>query len=257
MYDGLTRRATCSRTGQPDVHRRFIIQNKGTRAHTHRELIQKWLWEPNKGSSLELRFIIQRGRLRIQRGHERPHTRHRELIRKWLWEPLRGAPWNISRCLGVGLYKIFVCIFRDCALVDSIIGTKHLLYFAPLYFAHTLYRAMYGSPSTPVLCARHHTTLVMAISCKGKLGGGVDAATLVAALGAGPPPPECRWGPAAPTVGGQRHAVCLSLMIAVWMALASKATAALENTSKQLTVTSGGRCRFITSTPENANAWVN
>jgi len=26
------------------------------------------------------------------------------------------------------------------------------------------------------------------------LGGAVDAATLVAALGAGPPPPECRWG---------------------------------------------------------------
>jgi len=26
------------------------------------------------------------------------------------------------------------------------------------------------------------------------LGGGVDTATLVAALGAGPPPPECRWG---------------------------------------------------------------
>jgi len=26
------------------------------------------------------------------------------------------------------------------------------------------------------------------------LGGGVDAATLVAASGAGPPPPECRWG---------------------------------------------------------------
>jgi len=26
------------------------------------------------------------------------------------------------------------------------------------------------------------------------LGGGVDATTLVAALGAGPPPPECRWG---------------------------------------------------------------
>jgi len=25
------------------------------------------------------------------------------------------------------------------------------------------------------------------------LGGGVDAATLVVALGAGPPPPECRW----------------------------------------------------------------
>ena len=26
------------------------------------------------------------------------------------------------------------------------------------------------------------------------LGGGVDAATLAAALKAGPPPPECRWG---------------------------------------------------------------
>ena len=26
------------------------------------------------------------------------------------------------------------------------------------------------------------------------LGGGVDAANLVAALGAGPPPPECCWG---------------------------------------------------------------
>jgi len=26
------------------------------------------------------------------------------------------------------------------------------------------------------------------------LGGGVDAATLVAALGAGLPPPDCRWG---------------------------------------------------------------
>jgi len=39
------------------------------------------------------------------------------------------------------------------------------------------------------------------------LGGGVDAATLVAALGAGPPPPECSWGrrAAAPAVG---HAIC-------------------------------------------------
>jgi len=43
-----------------------VYNTKGTRAHTHRELIRKWLWEP-KGSSLE-------------------HT-HRELIRKWPWEP--------------------------------------------------------------------------------------------------------------------------------------------------------------------------
>jgi len=29
-----------------------VYNTKGTRAHTHRELIQKWLWEP-KGGSLE------------------------------------------------------------------------------------------------------------------------------------------------------------------------------------------------------------
>jgi len=29
-----------------------VCNTKGTRAHTHRELIRKWLWEP-KGSSLE------------------------------------------------------------------------------------------------------------------------------------------------------------------------------------------------------------
>jgi len=69
----------------------------------------------------------------------------------------------------VGLYKIFVCIFRDCALVTSSIATKHLLYFTPLYLAHKQYRAMYGSPSTPLLYVRHHTTLVMAILCKGQL----------------------------------------------------------------------------------------
>jgi len=29
-----------------------VYNTKGTRAHTHRELIRKWLWEP-MGSSLE------------------------------------------------------------------------------------------------------------------------------------------------------------------------------------------------------------
>jgi len=29
-----------------------VYTTKGTRAHTHRELIREWLWEP-KGSSLE------------------------------------------------------------------------------------------------------------------------------------------------------------------------------------------------------------
>ena len=30
----------------------MVYNTKGTRAHTHRELIRKWLWEP-EGSSLE------------------------------------------------------------------------------------------------------------------------------------------------------------------------------------------------------------
>jgi len=33
-------------------HSQTVYSTKGTRAHTHRELIRKWLWEP-KGSSLE------------------------------------------------------------------------------------------------------------------------------------------------------------------------------------------------------------
>ena len=53
------------------------------------------------------------------------------------------------RLLGVGLYKRFVCIFRDWAIANSTIGTKHLHDFAPLYFAHKQYRAMYGSLRTP------------------------------------------------------------------------------------------------------------
>jgi len=33
-------------------HSQTVYNTKGTRAHTHRELIRKWLWEP-KRSSLE------------------------------------------------------------------------------------------------------------------------------------------------------------------------------------------------------------
>jgi len=35
-----------------DCNSQTVYNTKGTRAHTHRELIRKWLWEP-KGSSLE------------------------------------------------------------------------------------------------------------------------------------------------------------------------------------------------------------
>ena len=62
---------------------------------------------------------------------------------------------------------ICVCYFRDCALVNSIIGTKHRLYCAPLYFSHTQYPACIHPP-TPLLCARHHTIYARAISCKGQ-----------------------------------------------------------------------------------------
>jgi len=36
----------------PDILSRTVYNAKGTRAHTHRELIPEWLWEP-KGNSLE------------------------------------------------------------------------------------------------------------------------------------------------------------------------------------------------------------
>ena len=36
----------------PPLFSQMVYNTKGTRAHTHRELIREWLWEP-KGSSLE------------------------------------------------------------------------------------------------------------------------------------------------------------------------------------------------------------
>jgi len=38
--------------GTPYLPSQTVYNTKGTRAHTHRELIRQWLWEP-KGSSLE------------------------------------------------------------------------------------------------------------------------------------------------------------------------------------------------------------
>ena len=57
--------------------------------------------------------------------------------------------------------------------------------------------------NTKGIQAHTHRELIRKWLCKPKgssleyilmPGGGVDAATLVAVLGAGPPPPECRWG---------------------------------------------------------------
>ena len=41
-------------------HRRFIIYTKSTRAHTHRELIREWRWEPTR-SSLGYIYVLGGG----------------------------------------------------------------------------------------------------------------------------------------------------------------------------------------------------
>jgi len=58
---------------------------KGTRAHTHRELIREWLWEP-KGSSLE---YIAHTNTRQEQHNTRPHEEPppRRLIRAILISP--------------------------------------------------------------------------------------------------------------------------------------------------------------------------
>jgi len=72
--------------------------------------------------------------------------------------------------LGVGLYKIFVCLFGDCALVNTILGIQHLLYCTPpLSFEINI--AQYMNSPRPPCFPIQHTILVMAILCKGQTGG--------------------------------------------------------------------------------------
>jgi len=67
----------------------------------------------------------------------------------------------------VGLYKISVCIFGDCALVNTILGMQHLLYCnPPLYFAINI--AQYMVSPRPPCFAIQHTILIVATSCKGQ-----------------------------------------------------------------------------------------
>ena len=76
-------------------------------------------------------------------------------------------------CKGqVGLYKIFVCIFGECALVNTTLGIQHLVYcnLPPLYVAINIAQCTV-SPRPPCV-AIHHTLLVMAILWKGQGAGG-------------------------------------------------------------------------------------
>jgi len=69
----------------------------------------------------------------------------------------------------IGLYRIFVCLFEDCALVNTILGMQHLLYCnpPPLYFAINI--AQYMVSARPPCFAIQHTILVYTIACKGQV----------------------------------------------------------------------------------------
>jgi len=59
----------------------------------------------------------------------------------------------------IGLYKMFVCIFRSCALLNSIIGPKHLLHFARLYFfTKTISRNVRFPLNPSLVCQIPYTT---------------------------------------------------------------------------------------------------
>jgi len=66
------------------------------------------------------------------------------------------------------LYKTFVCQFRDCASFNSIICMKRLLQSPTLFFTKNIAQYMVP-PRLLLLCARHHTILVMATSWYGQI----------------------------------------------------------------------------------------
>ena len=67
------------------------------------------------------------------------------------WRGMRLGAWMGGYPgVCVGLYKIFVCAFGDCALVNTFLGIQHLLYYNP---PHGVFRdqycAIYGPPPAP------------------------------------------------------------------------------------------------------------
>jgi len=59
----------------------------------------------------------------------------------------------------VGLYKKFICWIRDCAPINTILGTRHLLYCPPLYVAIDLGQYMVSSQALCLVI--QHTLLVL------------------------------------------------------------------------------------------------
>jgi len=77
----------------------------------------------------------------------------------------------------LGLYKIFDCLFGDCALVNTTLGIQHLVYcnLPPLYVAINIAQCTV-SPRPPCVVI-HNTILVMAILCKGQNGAQATVGT--------------------------------------------------------------------------------
>ena len=67
-YGLYTKGDTSTHAEGSDSYSQTVYNTEGTRAHTHRELIRKWLWEP-KGSSLEYIEVLGGGSI-----HKLPST---------------------------------------------------------------------------------------------------------------------------------------------------------------------------------------
>jgi len=112
---------------------------KGTRAHTHRELIREWLWEPREIPGIYLGALG--------------------------WSRRRNPSGRLKRRLN--LYKI---LFHFKALLWE---STVLLLPLPTYKAYAIaillhdHCAINAHPRTPPMYAIHHTILCMTISCKG------------------------------------------------------------------------------------------
>jgi len=66
---------------------------------------------------------------------------------------LRAHPRYSLPAPRFGLYNIFVCWIRECALINTIPGTRRLLHCPPLYVAIGIGQyVIYGFPPSPLFC---------------------------------------------------------------------------------------------------------
>jgi len=76
-----------------------------------------------------------------------------------------GRPTQFASKTGVGTTGLFLCSNE----------TNLVSFLPPICIAHTVavllhdFRAVYDPPSTSLVCAIHHTILVITVSCKGQL----------------------------------------------------------------------------------------